>query len=123
MDKKQLMETCNDILKDIQKEMKKQNFEEAIPLLQIFFKQLQVLEDDIDVFWKDQEIILESIVSKLSGIDTEKLRDVKEIIWMLNNIEKCIEELKTYLFFGRTKEIIQLLWEIRWQLSLVSMKI
>jgi hypothetical protein len=92
-------------------------------LLQDFFKQLQRLEDDVDVFWDDQEFILETIVNKLSSIDTEKLNDIKEIIWMLNNVEKDIEELKSYLFFGRTDEIMQLLWEIKWQLSIVSMKI
>lgn len=123
MEKKQLLESCDNILKDIQSEMEKQNFEEAIPLLQDFFKQLQRLEDDVDVFWDDQEFILESIVNKLSSIDTEKLNDIKEIIWMLNNVEKDIEELKSYLFFGRTDEIMQLLWEIKWQLSIVSMKI
>jgi hypothetical protein len=50
MEKKQLLESCDNILKDIQNEMEKQNFEEAIPLLQDFFKQLQRLEDDVDVF-------------------------------------------------------------------------
>lgn len=123
MGKKQLMESCDNLLKDIQNEMEKQNFEEAIPLLQDFFKQLQRLEDDVDVFWDDQEFILETILTELSRIDTEKLKDIKEIIGMLDNVEKYIEELKSYLFFGRTEEIMQLLWEIRWQLSVISMKI
>lgn len=123
MEKKQLMESCDNLLKDIQNEMEKQNFEEAIPLLQDFFKQLQRLEDDVDVFWDDQEFILETILTELSRIDTEKLKDIKEIIGMLDNVEKYIEELKSYLFFGRTEEIMQLLWEIRWQLSVISMKI
>jgi len=123
MEKKQLMESCDNLLKDIQNEMEKQNFEEAIPLLQDFFKQLQRLKDDVDVFWDDQEFILETILTELSRIDTEKLKDIKEIIGMLDNVEKYIEELKSYLFFGRTEEIMQLLWEIRWQLSVISMKI
>jgi len=123
MEKKQLMESCDNLLKDIQNEMEKQNFEEAIPLLQDFFKQLQRLEDDVDVFWDDQEFILETMLTELSRIDTEKLKDIKEIIGMLDNVEKYIEELKSYLFFGRTEEIMQLLWEIRWQLSVISMKI
>ena len=123
MEKKQLMESCDNLLKDIQNEMEKQNFEEAIPLLQDFFKQLQRLKDDVDVFWDDQEFILETMLTELSRIDTEKLKDIKEIIGMLDNVEKYIEELKSYLFFGRTEEIMQLLWEIRWQLSVISMKI
>lgn len=123
MEKKQLLRTCDNILKDIQNEMEKQKFDDAIPLLQDFFKQLQRLEDDVDVFWDDQEFILEAIVTKLSSINTENLKDLKEIIWMLSNVEKDIEELKNYLFFGKTEEIMQLLCEIKWQLNLISTRI
>lgn len=123
MEKKQLLKTCDNIIMDIQNEMEKQNFVDAIPLLQDFFKQLQSLEDNVDVFGDDQEFILETIVAKLSSINTENLKDVKEIIWMLNNVEKDIEELKNYLFFGKTEEIMQLLCEIKWQLNLISTRI
>ena len=123
MDKLELIKQCNTLIADIEVEIKEQDFVEAIPLLQDFFMQLKKLEDKIDIFSKEDEQSLEKIINVLASIDTEKIKDKKEVFIILDDIESSIRDLKNQILVWETEEFMKTLSQIKNYLNILSLKV
>ena len=81
------------------------------------------MEDQIDVLSPAEEKKLDNIIEILGDIDVDKIHSVKDIITMVENIQKLLAEFKSKILLGKTEEMMVVLQDIRSLLEILMKKI